>query len=150
MKAEINNENKARFFALYWGQHVWCSRHYKHSEVDSDVFHPIHLESPSYLGLKPLSSISDEDAIDVARLTNIDFSNNYHRQHEFVEVFINEVFIKEDCWIHSNEIISTNDLSFCEIFAIEQFLRSRGYALPWMGLSVEEMIAAGWIKLVER
>lgn len=29
------------------------------------------------------------------------------------------------------------------------FLRSKGYALPWMGLSVETMIEYGWIKLAE-
>ena len=27
------------------------------------------------------------------------------------------------------------------------YLRSKGYALPWLGLSVEEMIEAGWIKI---
>ncbi|KPE51012.1 hypothetical protein [Chryseobacterium indologenes] len=29
------------------------------------------------------------------------------------------------------------------------FLRSKGYALPWMGLSVEKLIEYGWIKLRE-
>lgn len=28
------------------------------------------------------------------------------------------------------------------------FLRSRGYALPFKGISVEEQIKAGWVKLV--
>lgn len=27
------------------------------------------------------------------------------------------------------------------------YLRSKGYALPWMGLSVEQLISYGWIKL---
>lgn len=27
------------------------------------------------------------------------------------------------------------------------YLRSKGYALPWMGISVEEQIKLGWIKL---
>lgn len=29
------------------------------------------------------------------------------------------------------------------------YLRSKGYALPWMGLSVEQQIEYGWIKLIE-
>lgn len=29
-----------------------------------------------------------------------------------------------------------------------QYLQSRGYALPWMGLSVEDLISYGWIKLI--
>lgn len=29
------------------------------------------------------------------------------------------------------------------------YLRSKGYALPWMGLSVEQLIEYGWIKLKE-
>ena len=52
MKAEINNENKAKFFALYWGQKV----------IKDDVSQllyvspNINLEHDSwYLNLKPLS-----------------------------------------------------------------------------------------------
>lgn len=33
------------------------------------------------------------------------------------------------------------------VFAMD-WLRSRGYAIPWMGLSIEEMVEAGWIKLI--
>lgn len=29
-------------------------------------------------------------------------------------------------------------------------IRSKGFALPFMGISVEEMVAAGWIKLIEQ
>lgn len=29
------------------------------------------------------------------------------------------------------------------------YLRSKGFALPFMGISVEEMVQAGWIKLKE-
>jgi len=32
------------------------------------------------------------------------------------------------------------------IFAVD-FLRYKGYALPWMGISVEEQVSRGWIKL---
>lgn len=65
MKAEINIDNKARFFALYWGQKVWCNQNYYEFYVDFDALHRDHLSSTSYLLLKPLSSISDEDAIKI-------------------------------------------------------------------------------------
>ena len=29
------------------------------------------------------------------------------------------------------------------------YLRSKGYALPWMDLSVEDLVKYGWIKLKE-
>lgn len=29
------------------------------------------------------------------------------------------------------------------------YLRSKGYALPWMGLSVEDLVEYGWVKLKE-
>jgi hypothetical protein len=29
------------------------------------------------------------------------------------------------------------------------YLRSKGYALPWMDLSVEDLVEYGWIKLKE-
>ena len=32
------------------------------------------------------------------------------------------------------------------IFAVD-FLRYKGYALPWMGISVEEQVSRGWIRL---
>lgn len=37
---------------------------------------------------------------------------------------------------HSDNILNAYD-----------YLRSRGYALPWMGLSVEELVNRGWVKL---
>lgn len=30
---------------------------------------------------------------------------------------------------------------------VVDFLRSKGYVLPWMGLSVEQLVEFGWIKL---
>lgn len=39
--------------------------------------------------------------------------------------------------------------SFLTLLNAYQYLQSKGYVLPWMGLSVQEMIEACWIKLVE-
>lgn len=32
---------------------------------------------------------------------------------------------------------------------VADYLRSKGYALPYMGISVEDQIKYGWIKLTE-
>lgn len=111
MKAEINNENKAKFFALYWGQKVikddTCQLLYVSSNIN--------LEHDSwYLNLKPLSSISDEDKNSIL---------------EFVE-----------------KVIPISE-TYATVFSID-YLRSKGYALPYLGLSVEDLINAGWIKII--
>ncbi len=144
MKAEITNENKQKFFALYLFQWVYKSLQYDGCDEliplrGIDSVHP-----KDYLRLTPLSMISDEDA------------------KGFMAVM--KTSPKEagfDCsWQKLQK-----DLSECDpadqmgtIYLMDfygwilegiDFLRSRGYALPWMGLSVEEMVEAGWIKLVE-
>ena len=60
MRAEINNENKAKFFAQYWGQRVFKSpinTSYTLIRVAGwSIDHP-----SFYLELTPLSMISDAD-----------------------------------------------------------------------------------------
>ena len=125
MKAEINNENKAKFFALYWGQKV----------IKDDVSQllyvspNINLEHDSwYLNLKPLSSISDED-------------------RNVVSTYYNTNLIKIDEYGGFEPWYDGNFKPWRSIQI--DYLRSKGYALPWMGLSVEEIVEAGWIKLTE-
>ena len=60
MKTENTLENKAKFFAQYWGQHLIIMgsflRIIDHVTLDS-------VENDDYLELKPLSQISDEDVV---------------------------------------------------------------------------------------
>lgn len=117
MKAEIDNENKAKFFALYWGQKV-----YRNPEVrgfESTVGGSISDErvpKTGYLELKPLSDISDEDA--------------------------------EECG-YDNAKYMLSDNYLINSPRVFDYLRSKGYLLPWMGLSCEELIEAGWAKYKE-
>lgn len=102
-------ENKAKFFAQYWGQNVVGNI--------GDYF------NRTYLELTPLSQISDEDAIEVS----------------------------ERC-VPGNDKRIDNIKQHCRIYAmqsslISDYLRSKGYALPWNGITVEEQIEFGWIKL---
>ena len=115
MKTEINNENKAKFFALYWRQYVLSDG----IEIGGNVGD---CEEEMFLLLKPLSQISDEDA-NFIDLQSEDYNENgwYDEEQNFY-------------WWASIDV---------------DYLRSKGYALPWMGLSVDEMIEVGWIKLTE-
>ena len=161
MKAEINNENKARFFTQYWGQKVlvypkdnlagrsggidvvgWM--------ISTDVCVNGHLE------LKPLSFISDEDATELIRiklvnegypLTQItDIKVGIHSKTGIKDKTSIEAVVSFKDWGDSVERIFIDDNMSC-FYA--DFLRSRGYLVPFMGLTCEELIEAGWVRYKE-
>lgn len=107
-------ENKAKFFAFYWGQKVFKS------SINQDVPHKNtfgkSIRHNDFLELKPISSISDEDAHFLGYSDAKSATTTYFKT------------------LGKN----TNDADY---------LRSRGYALPWMWLSVEELVRRGWVKL---
>ena len=80
----------------------------------------------SYLELKPLSSITDEAAIDLAEILGWSRKDLYKRY-----------------------IVRSHTLGGLLSQIELDFLRSRGYALPWMSISVEQQIKFGWIKLID-
>jgi len=119
-------ENKSKFFALYWGQMVGINSSWSANQGRFIVnqFSIGHLgNSNILLELKPLSSISEGDALEVSKLC-----------------------------VHGDNKRVDNIKSWARIYAmqsslINDYLRSKGYALPWMGLSVEKQIEYGWVKL---
>ena len=122
MKAEINKENKARFFALYWGQKVIEVVSYEDLKNPYFAFLNNDGRSPklnTVIQLKSLSEINDEDSQIVCKIEKI-LSTDFK-------------------WVVNTRILSAYSTDY---------LRSRGYALPWMGLSVDEMVESGWIKLI--
>jgi len=123
MKAEINNENKAKFFAQYWGQRIVSHDEYpyKSTNIIEGSLIKKYSEDTYFIYLKPLSSISDEDA-EIIDLRSEDYN--------------------EDGWWDKH-----GDFYWWS-YADVDYLRSKGYALSWMGLSVDEMVEAGWIKLI--
>jgi len=169
---EINNESKSKFFAQYWGQKV-----FKYNRNDSlidpnEIGNVIYIPKSkamnySFLELKPLSSISDEDAIEVVKICegfapeNIEFRDrtgdyfaspikwkqafsilNPGTKNERIDIIANFSNTKDGV-----SICSGNEYWRCHTQASD-YLRSKGYAFPWMGLSVNEMVEAGWIKLI--
>lgn len=103
---------KSRFFAQYWGQDVCQTK------------------GGSYLELKPLSKITDEDAEELLPFVSFQFSSKYTDEQ-----------IKEEI---KKSVLDTEMMPF-ELF---DFLRSKGYALPYMNYSVDDLISFGWVQLL--
>jgi hypothetical protein len=157
MKAEINIENKARFIALYtpYGE-IWKT---------SDEGHQLKVATGNIcLNLKPLSSISDEDAIEVAKIINRTAFNFLliERECHICVCFENArvlIYPEFSFTSYSERVIPEGGfggngsiglwVEHESVLFAEHFLRSRNYALPYLGISVEEQIEAGWIKLTE-
>lgn len=144
---KINNENKAKFFAQYWGKEIVAHEFISAGEnavVGSVIFRNLdnwHLE------LKPISDISDEDAIDVAKINTSIHWNNGLTPNVWKNSF-GKTIVSNGTGIidkYGQTIISENYLSYTQV----DLLRSRGYLVPWMGLSCEEIIKAGWAKYKE-
>ena len=87
----------------------------------------------AYLELTPLSEISDEDAEHIAKYR---YKSSKMLSSQIGKGIIDDYLNR----VHENAN-----------FNIEQYeidyLRSKGYALPYMDLSVEDLISYGWIKL---
>lgn len=159
---ENNLENKAKFFAIYLDQEVYCIEGWNRGAMICDAHKLVKEEfyylNKSFLMLKPLSLISDEDAIGVAEIVcpeMFKFAGNdpiqIERQEEWLTVSrkrnINSVDI--DFFGYTtcqNEYIDYKRNSVGTTHAVD-YMRSRGYALPFMGLSVEELVNRGWVKL---
>lgn len=85
----------------------------------------------SALYCKPLSSISDEDSEKVSLLWSEEaFSDNHSLYGRFVLDTFKNIEQRLPC-------------------EVTDFLRSKGYALPYMGLSVEQQVEYGWVRLSE-
>lgn len=120
---ENNLENKAKFFAQYWGQRVlrfdtW-TKNAERKEVGSfisDLYN-----NKCIIELKPLSSISDEDK-------------------EYLDALQASSFDEYGYWF------GMGGVHYYQPHEVD-YLRSRGYALPFMGVTVEYQIKYGWIKL---
>ena len=131
MKTQNTLENKARFFAQYFGQHVLYFSSDFLRKIDNLTLDSI--ENDDFLELKPLSQISDDD---YNKLHNV---TGYIIEDRVVNVGNNSVTIyhkwndkdMKNGFGHSASTIyydSLNQLG-CD------YLRSKGYALPYMDLS---------------
>jgi hypothetical protein len=128
MKTEINLDNKAKLFALYWGCEVM-----RYNDSDGDEYwekqifpidsHNIRCSLDlMHLRLHPIASITDEDHLEVmfARFDSQPLSSfkkgKYYLPH-----------------LNAKQL---------------DYLRSKGYALPWLDLSVVDLVICGWIQII--
>ena len=112
---------KSRFFAQYWGTKTLYVGGVGKVEVGNGGWN---LKHPDFfLQLKPLSKITDEDAISMYR----GLERNYESANQFLEDY--------------------KSIGFLEQSEVD-FLRSKGYAVPYMEYSVDELVKIGWVKLV--
>lgn len=179
IKPGMTLDMKAKLFAQYWGQNVYNNRNYPDDKPNQLLDHVLlHFTNDhEFLELKPLSSITDEDAIEVAKLVHQRPNANFKVTRKWESPFsihvewtdnincCHHLSINSRGNINANKNfgeyqgdkaksfkhnIGENDLTASlpvPYIAIVDYLRSKGYALPWMGYSVEDMVQAGWIKL---
>ncbi|OPC11944.1 hypothetical protein BAX93_05435 [Elizabethkingia meningoseptica] len=156
-------ENKAKFFAQYYGQNV--KRSYLPEQtslqvIDRDVFWIGHLIINGYLELKSLEDITDEDFIEVAKICDFIIGNGLRIKHDgYKKVMFSAynsnpletttlfIYPKEFEVYSKDEDGKVVQYDTFRISMIIDYLRSKGYALPWMGLSVEKLVEYGWVKL---
>lgn len=134
MMSSQNVQMKSRFFSLYWGQKI--------IKVDDrdDLVNPYvaHLTNDgryttlnTTIHLRPLTSISDEDAINVATMIVGDRFENPKLIGQAYAFWLNK------------------DPNYNLDWKVVEYFRKKGYACPFEGLSVEEMEQLGWIKLID-
>jgi len=121
METNASIEDKAKFFAQYWGQDIFLDS-LGLNVSGLEIFRPEFING-IYAKLKPLSQITDEDAVE----------------------YLNSIGVDENEFRISQAKIDLSD-DYEDNFKLD-YLRSKGYALPWMGYSVEQQIELGWIKL---
>lgn len=126
MKTENNLQNKATFFAQYYLQEVFIIGT---QTFAFDGLNMNEIDDGDCLLLRPLSSITDDEAIEVAYTNWPDYRER-------------KAAISKEWLLRVLETISQNR-------AVYQFLQSKSFALPWRDLSVDDLIEYGWIKLKE-
>lgn len=125
-------ENKRRFFSMYG----------------------IGINSSSPIQLKYIGMISNEDAIRVAKLMKVKDNDFFVNQFEINEKDLEMSYIKRgreyvSYLFRENNVFSSKmwyDLEYDFINVID-YLRLKMYAIPWMGLSVDTLIAWKWIEM---
>jgi len=135
---------KDKLFAQYWGQKVAL---YYENLFNYDFEYPKHWYPYTKLQLKSLSNLSAEDAIfiyctrngilriETVSLVEYNFSNN---------ILSIEVYSPR----YNTEQVPTYYFHIGELSVkLTDYLRSKGYAVPFMGLSVEKLIENEWIIL---
>lgn len=132
----MKNLEKQQFFALYWGQEVLKSLKNNGNYGTYPVgFGNSYYNELDYLELKPLSKISDEDAIEVTNFFGL--GHLFGSTKDLIKSILESISNKQSM-----------SLSIATWLSVLDFLRSKGYALPWREYSIEKLVELNIIKLV--
>lgn len=152
-------DNKARFFAQYLDQRIYCIVGWNRGAMilDNDKLIKDKYLDKAFLELKSLQSITDEDAIEVASMLRPPSFEMHPRGWKIartkkeIEIThrqsVYEFDIDFDGTIGVDNGESWEYLSNAVLLHVYDYLRSKGYALPYLGVSVEQQIEWNWIKL---
>lgn len=135
-------ENKSKFFAKYWGQKVLIfAPDVSKTKTGEWGLLLKFIDFNSYLELKPLSSISDEDAIEVAKFLGWDLSEAIKARALIITLYC----------VGGGDSLKTQLINDFNLIAsgVDK-IRALGYAYEFQGLSVEDQIEYRWIKLKEQ
>ena len=160
---EITKEIKAKIFAQYIGQRFLTPAIVEPSdlfkvtyETCSKIQEDHYMFSNIQVLLNEIQNISDEDAIEVAKYLNWGRDiikkrlDGDIREDQNIDD-LKEMYVivgKESTKVFfgkSVDSVSTSPLEYAYCF---QFLQSKGYALPYLDYSVEELVELGVYKLI--
>lgn len=139
IRPDLNRpETKEQFFAQYWWQRVLIDVDHAHNrQVYPIVVSNMYRIEVSHLILTSLANITDEDAIACANLLgNCSHLSDLAKVSQIRELLTTNYFYTKQTNITANQWLKLFD-----------YLRSNGYALPWIGYTVEELIEAGYCQL---
>ena len=143
---------KKQFFALYiesceitWDREKGfpCRGLNTISDMKYIIYNCINVK----LELKSLSNISDEDAIEVAKMNTSVNWNTGRKEHVWKNSFGNTVVSNGSGIVQKYGQIIVNDLQHLSLQQCDH-LRSKGYALSWKQYTVEDLISNGVVKLI--
>lgn len=143
----ITSENKVNFYAPYW--HLEVAYGGDNTGADSIGYMLLDLKESGYneedfkywkVYLKPLSSISDEDAIQICRIIGINETMSRFTTPSAIRIGKRMI---EDLFTLTPKDVTEP----FRVISIYQYLQSKGYALPYINYSVDDLVELGVIKL---
>jgi len=141
---ENTKENKEKFFALYLGQKV----------LDDGIRGIVTLDKTwnwkhedFKLKLKPISKINEIDLLQVLKASDTKFMDEEYGAIIKVEnIEMDDYFDLSVRVICEKKSYTLRTKIFHEATKVD-VLRSIGYATPFLGLSIQDLISFGWVVL---
>jgi hypothetical protein len=143
-------ENKQRYVAAHWGQKVLRIKADEGNDITMYVDSiSIKLYETSHLLLTSLADITDEHAIEVARIC---YNNPSIAQEVKIGRHVLWYFFEVGASALNKNWTNDIDREYGSLKMIDvtDYLRSKSYALPFDGSSVEELKEYGWLKIKEQ